>query len=130
MAWGETHNRFFFYSAGPFNGDGQNRPNVDARFDLIGRVVVHPLATTELREKTLQDMQVGMSGRYGSRDRKWVDYDYPTMTTQGAFPFWSPTYTRWRRRTWSSAIRPWLRSPRPEPSWFFERAKPFSHSLT
>ncbi|MDB4937742.1 MAG: hypothetical protein JWP87_4714 [Labilithrix sp.] len=93
MFWGETRNRLFFYSLGPYNGDGQNRPNVDARFDLLGRFVVHPLATTDIADKTLKDAQIGVSGRYGSRDRKWVDYDYPPLTTQGAFPFWSPTYT-------------------------------------
>jgi phosphate-selective porin len=93
MAWGETSSRVLLYTLGVFNGDGQNRPNVDARFDAIGRVVVHPLATAPLREKTLKDMQVGVSGHYGSRDRKWVDYDYPTMSTQGSYAFWSPIYT-------------------------------------
>lgn len=93
MAWGETNSRVFYYSLGVFDGDGQNRPNVDSRFDVFGRFVVHPLATTPLREKTLQDAQIGISGHYGSRDRKWVDYDYPTMATQGAFQFWSPIYT-------------------------------------
>ena len=93
MFWGELPSRHFYYSVGAFNGDGQNRPNVDSRFDLIGRMFVHPLASADLRETTLKDLQLGVSGRYGSRDRKWVDYDYPVMTTQGAFPFWSPTYT-------------------------------------
>jgi Phosphate-selective porin O and P len=93
MVWGETSNRLFYYSAGPFNGDGQNRPNVDARFDVIGRLVLHPLATTNVGDKTLRDMQIGASGRYGSRDKKWVSYDYPVMTTQGAYAFWSPVYT-------------------------------------
>ncbi len=93
MAWGETNRRHFFYSLGVYDGDGQNRPNVDSRFDVMGRVVVHPLATVALQEKTLQDAQIGLSGHYGSRDRKWVTYDYPTMTTQGAYPFWSPIYT-------------------------------------
>jgi phosphate-selective porin len=93
MFWGELPSRVFYYSVGPYDGDGQNRPNVDSRFDVIGRMFVHPLATADLREKTLEDLQLGVSGRYGSRDRKWVDYDYPVMTTQGAFPFWSPIYT-------------------------------------
>lgn len=93
MAWGETANRLFYYSAGAFNGDGQNRPNVDARFDVMGRVVVHPMATTNVGDKTLQDMQIGASARYGSRDKKWVTYDYPVMTTQGAYAFWAPIYT-------------------------------------
>jgi phosphate-selective porin len=94
MFWGETENRLFFYSLGPYNGDGQNRPNVDARFDFLSRFVVHPLATTEAlaKDNPLKDMQIGGSFRYGSRDKKWVDYDYTTMTTQGSYTFWSPTY--------------------------------------
>ena len=93
MAWGETTNRLFSYAVGPFNGDGMNRPNVDARFDLMGRFFVHPLATTDIsKDNPIKDLQIGGSFRYGSRDKKFVEYDYPTMTTQGAFAFWSPTY--------------------------------------
>jgi phosphate-selective porin len=93
MAWGETSNRLFSYAVGPFNGDGMNRPNVDARFDVMGRFFVHPLATTDIaKDNPIKDLQIGGSFRYGSRDKKFVDYDYPTMTTQGAFAFWSPTY--------------------------------------
>jgi phosphate-selective porin len=40
MFWGETKDRLFFYSGGPYMGDGQNRPNVDSRMDLIGRTFV------------------------------------------------------------------------------------------
>ncbi|MDB4946083.1 MAG: hypothetical protein JWP97_5617 [Labilithrix sp.] len=93
MAWGETARRQAYYALGVFNGDGQNRPNVDSRFDVIGRVFVHPLAIAPVRDNTLQDAQIGISARYGSRDRKWVDYDYPAMTTQGSYAFWSPVYT-------------------------------------
>jgi phosphate-selective porin len=93
MAWGETENRLFSYAVGPFNGDGMNRPNVDARFDVMGRLFIHPLATSGMEKSNrLKDLQIGGSFRYGSRDKKWVEYDYPTMTTQGAFAFWSPTY--------------------------------------
>jgi hypothetical protein len=93
MFWGETQNRLFFYSFGPFNGDGQNRPNVDARFDVMGRFFVHPLAASDMsKDNPLKDMQIGGSFRYGSRDKKWVNYDYSAMTTQGNFAFWSPTY--------------------------------------
>ncbi len=93
MAWGETENRLFYYSFGPFNGDGQNRPNADARFDLMGRFFVHPLATTSIaKDNPIKDMQIGTSLHYGSRDKKWVEYDYPQLTTQGAYAFWTPTY--------------------------------------
>jgi hypothetical protein len=93
MAWGETDNRVFYYSVGPFNGDGMNRPNIDSRFDVMGRLFVHPLAASSLaKDNPLKDLQLGGSIRYGSRDKKWVDYDYPVMTTQGAYAFWAPTY--------------------------------------
>ena len=93
MAWGETQDRLFSYAVGPFNGDGMNRPNVDARFDVMGRLFIHPLAASNIeKDNPIKDLQIGGSFRYGSRDKKWVEYDYPTMTTQGAFAFWSPTY--------------------------------------
>ena len=94
MFWGETNDRLFFYSVGPYMGDGQNRPNVDARFDLMGRTVVHPLALSGLdKANPLRDAQLGASFRYGSRDKKWVDYDYPAPSTQAGYVFWTPSYT-------------------------------------
>jgi phosphate-selective porin len=94
MFWGETADRLFFYSLGPYMGDGQNRTNVDSRFDVIGRTFVHPLAASSMaKDNPLRDLQVGASFHYGSRDKKWVYYDYPGLSTQGAYTFWSPTYT-------------------------------------
>jgi hypothetical protein len=76
-------------------GDGQNKTNVDNRLDLFGRTFIHPLALVDgvAKDDPLKDLQVGASIHYGSRDKRWVDYDYPSMTTQGAFTFWKPTYT-------------------------------------
>jgi hypothetical protein len=93
MVWGEPEDRLFYYSIGPYMGDGQNRPNVDSRFDVFGRAFVHPLARVHLSDPSLRDLQIGGSIHYGSRDRKWVDYDYPGMTTQGAWAFWVPSYS-------------------------------------
>ena len=90
MAWGETANKLAFYSLGIFNGEGQNRPNVDNRADLYGRVFFHPLAVTG---GDLKDLQIGASFHYGMRDSSYLNYDYPGMTTQGNFSFWSSTYT-------------------------------------
>src|SRR5262249_48487282 len=94
MFWGEPKNRFIYYSVGPYMGDGQNKPNVDSRFDFFGRVFVHPLAVVDgiSNDDPLKDFQIGASARYGSRDKRWVNYDYPSMTTQAAFTFWKPTY--------------------------------------
>ena len=89
MFWGEDPQRYFFYSAGLFNGDGQTRLNVDSRGDVMARAFAHPLAF----EKTeLKDLQLGASFRYGSRDSKFSYYDYPGMSTQGGYSFWNPTY--------------------------------------
>jgi hypothetical protein len=93
MVWGETDDRLVYYSAGPYMGDGQNRPNVDSRFDLFGRAFVHPLARMRPSFTALRDFQFGGSVRLGSRDKNWVNYDYPNMATQGAWSFWSPTYS-------------------------------------
>lgn len=90
MLWGEDTDRYFFYSAGLFNGEGQNRLNTDSRGDVMARAFAHPLAsdTTELK-----DLQIGASFRYGSRDSRYTYYDYPGMSTQGGYSFWNPTYT-------------------------------------
>jgi phosphate-selective porin len=94
MFWGETKDRFVYYSVGPYMGDGQNKPNVDDRFDVFGRAFVHPLALVNgiSKDDPLKDIQLGASAHYGSRDKRWVAYDYPSMTTQAAFTFWKPTY--------------------------------------
>ncbi len=89
MFWGETPDRYFFYSAGLFDGDGQNRLNTDSRGDLMARAFAHPLATDK---SELKDLQIGASFRYGSRDTKYTYYDYPGMSTQAGYTFWSPTY--------------------------------------
>ena len=93
MFWGETLDRLFYYSVGPYMGDGQNRSNVDSRFDIFARTFVHPLATSSLaKDDPLRDMQIGASFHYGSRDKKWVNYDYPGLSTQGQYTYWSPAF--------------------------------------
>jgi len=88
MFWGESPNRVLYYTVGVFNGDGPNRPNADDRYDVSGRVVVRPFALSP----SMQWAQIGFSARDGSRDPKYVGYDLPSLTTQGGFPFWKPTY--------------------------------------
>ncbi len=90
MVWGETADKLVFWSVGAFDGDGQNRPNVDNRADVMGRVFAHPLAHVG---GPLKDVQIGGSFRYGMRDATYVNYDYAAMTTQGNYAFWKPTYT-------------------------------------
>ena len=94
MFWGETADHLVYYSAGPYMGDGQNKPNVDSRVDFFGRAFVHPLAVVDAvaKDDPLKNLQIGASVHYGSRDKRWVDYDYPSMTTQAAYTFWKPTY--------------------------------------
>jgi phosphate-selective porin len=91
MVWGEDEKKIVNYSLAIFNGDGQNRLNTDSRGDFMARVFVHPLATVMKNE--LKDLQIGGSFRYGSRDPKFTSYDYPALTTQGNYTFWSPSYT-------------------------------------
>jgi len=90
MVWGETKDKLVFYSLGVFNGEGQNRPNVDNRADMFGRVFARPLVSSG---GVLKDLQIGASGHYGVRDTHFVSYDYPGMTTQGNFTFFGSTYT-------------------------------------
>jgi phosphate-selective porin len=88
MAWGEAF-KVFNYSIGLFNGDGQNRPNVDSKGDVFARVYMMPLAS---RTDALKNLEVGASVRYGSRDKNFANYDVPALTTQGQYAFWNPTY--------------------------------------
>ena len=89
MLWGEAFSKVLNYSVGLFDGDGQGRLNTDSRGDVFGRVYVNPLAS---RKDALKDLQIGVSGRYGSRDHDYTFYDVPTLTTQGQFAFWTPVY--------------------------------------
>ncbi|MEP7050227.1 MAG: porin, partial [Pseudomonadota bacterium] len=96
MFWGEDPSKYFFYSAGLFNGEGQNRLNTDSRGDVMARAFVHPLAS---KKDALKDLQIGASFRYGSRDTKYTAYDYPGMSTQGNYTFWSSNYSGSEGRT-------------------------------
>jgi hypothetical protein len=89
MAWGETDDSLLYYSAGIFNGDGQNRVSPDSRADAMGRVFIHPLHGAT---GAIKDLQIGASGRWGVRDAYYVGYDYPGMSTQGGYTFWKTTY--------------------------------------
>jgi hypothetical protein len=90
MAHGWADKRVFYYSLGGFNGAGQNRLNTDGRFTMIGRIYARPLAASA--EGAIKDLQIGVSGRIGSHDNKYTFYDYQSMTTQGNYAFWVPTY--------------------------------------
>lgn len=88
MVWGETSNKSFEYQAGIFGGDGMNRPNIDNRFDGMGRFLVRPLMTNGQGNR----FHVGVSARYGSRDREFLRYDAPALSTPGGYTFWTPKY--------------------------------------
>lgn len=90
MAWGELPSRALYYTVGIYNGDGQNRLNVDSRYDLVARVLARPFVTGGPR--MLADAQVGASVRAGSRDGKSVAYDITPFTTQGGYSFFRATY--------------------------------------
>src|SRR5262249_21271174 len=55
----------------------------------VGRAFTRPFVADP--RSLVQYAQVGLSGRYGSRDPKYVGYDVPTLTTQGGYPFWRGT---------------------------------------
>jgi phosphate-selective porin len=88
MAWGSPL-RWLSYELGVFMGDGQNRPNIDNRFDGMARVYARPLAA---QPGAIRDLQVGGSVRYGERDPDYVNYDVVTASTQAGAPFWRPVY--------------------------------------
>lgn len=89
MAWGETSSKTIEYQLGVFGGDGMNRPNIDNRFDGMGRFLVRPLIGDDGQGNRLH---IGVGARYGSRDRDFVRYDAPSLSTPGGYTFWSPKY--------------------------------------
>ncbi len=90
MLWGESPDQTFYYKIALINGDGPNRPNVDSRYDVAGRVVVRPFVKTATT--FTKWAQIGVSARGGSRDPAAVGYDLPSLTTQGGYAFWKATY--------------------------------------
>jgi phosphate-selective porin len=89
MVWGETEHKHFEYQAGIFGGDGMNRPNIDNRFDGMGRLVVRPLAS---RTDALKRFHVGGGARLGWRDKDFAQYDMPGLSTPGGYTFWAGNY--------------------------------------
>jgi hypothetical protein len=63
---------------------------VDTRYEIAGRVLVRPLATST--SSPSKWTQIGLSARQSSADPTRVGYDLPSMSTQGGFVFWKPTY--------------------------------------
>lgn len=90
--WGELlGKRTLAYEIGVFGGDGADRPFVDSRPDVMGRIFARPL--TGVGDGVFFEMaQIGVSARHGERDQEHVDYDYPTIATQQGFVLWQPGY--------------------------------------
>ena len=80
----------FYYSAGLFNGDGQNRLNTDSAATSWRA----PSCTRSRRtSRSSKDLQIGASFRYGQRDKKYIVLRLHALSTQGNYTFWSPTYS-------------------------------------
>ncbi|MEM6789000.1 MAG: porin [Myxococcota bacterium] len=92
VLWGDVlPEALLSYEAGVFNGDGSQRPFADDRADVVGRVFARPLAP--LGEGLFWDeLQIGMSARFGPRQQEDVDYDLPTIATNHGFVLWQPGY--------------------------------------
>ncbi|MFT3923889.1 MAG: porin [Myxococcales bacterium] len=97
MWWGNTESKSIEYQLGIFGGDGMNRPNIDNRFDGMGRVVLRPFTS---RKDALAKLHIGGGARYGSRDPKFVRYAAPGLSTPGGYTFWSSTYGKGDQETW------------------------------
>jgi hypothetical protein len=88
MLWGDLFDRLLTYELMVAGGDGNNRPQVDSRFDFMGRVLVRPFRSVEL----LEDAHVGVAARHGDRDQFGVGYDAPGIVTGQGLDLWAPTY--------------------------------------
>lgn len=91
MAWGGTDRSALWWALGYFGGEGANRPSTDNRGDIVGRVLFRPL-WKHAATRDIGQMHIGVSGRYGRRDRTYAIYDTTPMGTPGGYQFWSPTY--------------------------------------
>ena len=94
--WGATDKNMINYEVSVYSGDGGQRPNVDNRFDFMGRVFVRPLAQSK---GSLSALQIGVSGKYGERDAgdrsgnlPKVNYDVNGIATANGYSLWGPTY--------------------------------------
>lgn len=94
--WGELGGKLLNYQVGVFGGDGQNRPQVDSRVDVIGRVFSRPLSKGK---GPLAKAQIGASARYGQRDDDYVGYDVSAITSGQGWSLWTPTYKDSESRT-------------------------------
>jgi hypothetical protein len=88
--WGDLLDDRLSYELGVYAGDGQNRPQIDAHPDFIGRVFTRPLLGGK---SPLEKLQLGVSGRAGNRDQKFVGYDYQPIATAQGWSLWEPRYT-------------------------------------
>jgi phosphate-selective porin OprO and OprP len=89
-AWGDVLDPpVLSYEVGWFLGDGQNRGQVDDRFDWLGRVFTRPFNG---QKGFFDKWQIGLSAKHGERDPDEVGYDYAAVSTGHGFQLWSPTY--------------------------------------
>jgi hypothetical protein len=80
MLHGTNDARNYYYSAGVFNGDGQNFKNLDNSFDVMARAWVSP--TSFLGEGPYHDITVG--GSYWTGNRNFAN-PLANQTTAGGF---------------------------------------------
>jgi hypothetical protein len=96
--WGDIGNKkLISYEAGVYGGDGRNRPQVDSRVDVIGRVLVRPFSGSD--RSPVKGMHVGMSARHGDRDPEYAAYSYQAITSGQGFTLWDPRYRDTAGRT-------------------------------
>lgn len=90
ILWGDIgDDKTFTYELMVAGGDGQNRPQVDAAADFIGRLLVRPLQSVKLLKKA----HVGVSARHGERDPEAVGYPIAPITSAQGYTLMTPAYT-------------------------------------
>jgi phosphate-selective porin OprO and OprP len=120
MLHGSQPDKLFYYSAGLFNGDGQNYRNADKRFDFIGRAWLAPLALTKL--DAVKSITLGGSVWLGKRNNA---LPLPTQTTQGGFVFFKPSWST--TNAMGVAVPYELHQNGNLTAWALEADAPFAH---
>jgi hypothetical protein len=120
MLHGLHPDKLFYYSAGVFNGDGQNFRNADTAFDFIGRAWVAPLALTKL--DALKSITLGGSLWLGKKNNA---LPLPAQTTQAGFAFFKPSWST--TNAMGTAVPFELHQSGNLTAWAVEVDAPFAH---
>jgi hypothetical protein len=88
---GQTDKAVFSYNVGVFGAETIAPGDFEQHFDGIGRIAWKPLAKNSAH--AVRGLEIGLSGRIGSRNPRDLSGDAAAITTGQGFALWRPTHT-------------------------------------